>query len=83
MIFDSFEISPVILIEVLDDGTEVVEAVLESDVLPEDIYIWTVYGHLPIGGVDALADFDTKEQAMYIYEALMNTYTGDQDENAR
>ena len=79
--FDNFEIMPVILIGRMPDGTEEVEALLESDLTPEDkIFAWTVYGHLPEGGVEALADCPTKEVAEFVYHALMQTYPKHQEE---
>jgi hypothetical protein len=35
--------------------------------------MWSVYGHLPQGGVECLADCATPEQALLVYDALLAT----------
>lgn len=74
MRYDNFEVSPNILVGYADDCTPLLEFTLESDVKAEDIYCWGVYGHLPKMGLITIADCETKKQAMYVYEALMDKY---------
>lgn len=73
-IYDNFEMSPNILVGYSDEGTPLLEFTLESEVEPEDIYCWAVYGHLPIGGLVTIADFETKDEAEYVFNALMKAY---------
>lgn len=72
MLYDNFEISKVA--EYQDaDGTTFCEPVIGYDI-PDDAIrtFWTVYGHVPSGGVDALLDFDDMEAAEAVYKVLMN-----------
>lgn len=71
MLYDNFEIAKVA--EYQDaDGTTFCEPIIGDDV-PEGAIraFWTVYGHVPSGGVDALFDCVTLELAEDLHKALM------------
>ncbi|MEC4685404.1 MAG: hypothetical protein VST71_06705 [Nitrospirota bacterium] len=69
--FDAFEVHPVAYLPLHPKDMVAVckrEAVEICE--EEDADFWSVYGHLPEGGVRCLADCDSKEGAEYIKAAL-------------
>jgi hypothetical protein len=67
--FDALEINPCQIIEILQNGTEVVEP---CD--PAQADFWTVYGHFVTGGVDAFEDFGTEAEAVQFRDRLLAAY---------
>lgn len=63
--YDMFEIG---MCEIIgeENGVELIER--HDDPERRPVHMYTVYGHLPEGGVEALFDFDTYEEA----ESVMN-----------
>lgn len=39
--------------------------------IESQVHTWSVFGHLPQGGIDCIADFHYKEPAFDYYEFLM------------
>lgn len=70
--YDNYEYHPCIVISTLPDGTQEIEQVLEGDVEHDTIAFWTVYGHLPSGGVDAIVDYKIKRHAVLVYLLLQS-----------
>ena len=68
--FDALEMNPCQIVEILDDGTQVVEPCND----PADADFWTVYGHLVTGGVEAFEDFATKTEALQFRDRLLAAY---------
>lgn len=75
-LYDNFELSKVAEYPA-GEGT-CCEALLDGEELPEGAtrVFWTVYGHLPEGGVRALIDFDEEEDAIKHYEFFMELLKG-------
>lgn len=71
MLFDAFEMNKVGEFEDGNGGTCCEPIFDEADDGDRyDRVFWTVYGHKPEGGVEALIDRDEKEDAAAIYEFL-------------
>jgi len=72
---EHFEIHPVVLLDP-DDGSALSPAEWPTMEMQEDcgdgtaLYCWTVYRKLPWGGIDAIADCPTREDAEMIAAAL-------------
>jgi hypothetical protein len=41
---------------------------------PQDAHFWSVYGHLPVGGVECLEDFPSEQEAMDFANHLLAIY---------
>ncbi len=57
--FDAYEISPCLRIEEPDHPGRFYFEPCE----PHEAHVWTLYGHIPGEGVEAIGDFATREQA--------------------
>ncbi len=72
LLYDNFEIQRVGEFDG-DNGEILVEPIFDDGVC-DDTYrrvYWTVYGHKPEGGVEALADRDRAEDAAEVYDYFM------------
>ena len=72
MLYDGFEIQKVGEYPDPNDSGKtfcepIFDPILEDGVEPLKIF-WTIYGHLPEGGVEALIDQDDEDDATEIYE---------------
>jgi hypothetical protein len=61
--FDNYEISPCRRYEEPDSPGKFYFEVCE----PEEADVWTLYGHIPGEGVQAIGDFDTREHAEEVF----------------
>ena len=68
--FDAFELQRVAEYTA-PDGCTYCEVLTDKEVTSQELkclrIFWTVYGHLPTGGVEALVDRDTEEDATRIF----------------
>ena len=76
MKFDAYELNAV---QEMDGFCEPVYDIKDQKTMDEinretpenETYFWTVYGHLPEGGVNAIADFSKLDDAEWLYNELM------------
>ena len=71
--WDGFELHPVTRHRG-SNGIEYFEVCEPDD---PNLYCWSVYAHLKQGGVECIADCFIKEDAEFIYEALVAHYNPD------
>lgn len=67
--YDGLEIAPVAEYED-KDGSKFCEPVDD----PKQAHFWSVYGHIPEGGVECLEDFDTGKEALNFANRLLRIY---------
>ncbi len=67
--YDGLEIAPVGEYED-KDGSKFCERVDD----PQEAHFWSVYGHLPEGGVECLEDFATEQEAIAFSKQLLSIY---------
>ena len=67
--YDGLELAPVAEYED-KDGVKYCERVDD----PSDAQFWSVYGHLPEGGVQCLEDYDTEQEASAFAEQLLSLF---------
>lgn len=67
--YDGLELSAVAEYED-KDGTKYCERVDD----PQEAQFWSVYGHLPEGGVECLEDFDKEQEASDFANMLLKLY---------
>jgi|GEM_PF-6661006 len=65
-VYDNYEISPCHRFEEPDSPGKYYFEVCA----PEEADVWTLYGHLPEGGVEAIGDFSTREAAEQVYSRI-------------
>lgn len=76
--FDAFEIEECVEYYTPDRSSTFVERFLGDDIEQERLHknyksdFWTLYGHLPTGGVLAIGDFKTEADAQEILELILN-----------
>jgi hypothetical protein len=67
--FDAYEIAPV-----LDDGDTCAQCISLADAQERatdgDTIIWSLYGHLPEGGVLCIGDFKSYDDAAEVYSLI-------------
>lgn len=66
--FDAFEIHPCVVVGLGEDGKPILET---CDPESDRIDMWSVYGHLPHGGIECVGDFPS-EAAAQSYRDLMD-----------
>jgi len=77
--YDAFEVNAVVGLDIrnhvvaLDDTPLKVTRYEKCDWNDPNARLWSVYGHLPQGGVECVADCATPEQAELVYTALQAT----------
>lgn len=84
--YDAFEIHPCVLLDIHgkpvsrdDPGGMYYEQCDESD---PDIAVWSLYGHLPEGGLDHIRDYNTRDEAknalqeLQVYQEGLSTKKG-------
>ena len=76
--YDNYEISPCTRTEEPDKPGLYYFEVCE----PHEADVWTLYGHLPEGGVEAIGDFATREAAEQTFQRITGNPFGDPDEVA-
>ncbi|MBP3955455.1 hypothetical protein J8F10_09190 [Gemmata sp. G18] len=64
--FDNYEISPCTRTEEPDKPGHFYFEVC----VPHEADVWTLYGHLPEGGVEAIGDFATREHAEQVFQRI-------------
>lgn len=64
--FDNYEISPCRRYEEPDSPGKFYFEVCD----PDEADVWTLYGHIPGQGVQAIGDFDTREHAEEVFERI-------------
>lgn len=72
--FDNYEIHPVIGLDKENQPTKDETKIVAYDQCAEDdpdLFMWSVYGHLPEGGIECIADCASKEDAELIYAGLL------------
>lgn len=72
--FDNYEIHPVVALDKDNRPTKDEAKIVGYDQCAEDdpdLFMWSVYGHLPEGGIECIADCASKEDAELIYAGLM------------
>jgi len=67
--YDGLELAPVAEYQEAD-GRSFCERVDD----PRDGHFWSVYGHLPVGGVECLEDFRSEQEATAFAECLLSLY---------
>ena len=72
--FDAYEIAPCRRFR--EDGDR--ERFYYEPCKPEEADVWTLYGHIPGEGVEAIGDFTTREQAEHIYARITGRRYGSQ-----
>jgi hypothetical protein len=66
IVYDNYEISPCQRFEEPDSPGKYYFEVC----LPEQADVWTLYGHFPEGGVEAIGDFYRREAAEQVYSRI-------------
>lgn len=72
--FDNYEIHPVVALDKDNQPTKDEAKIVGYDQCADDdpeLFMWSVYGHLPEGGIECIADCASKEDADLIYAGLM------------
>lgn len=64
--FDEYEILPCRLYRDVDEPDKSLIEPCE----PHEAHFWTVYGHIPGEGVQAIGDFDTREHAEEVFARI-------------
>jgi hypothetical protein len=76
--YDNYEISPCTRTEEPDRPGIFYYEVCE----PHEADVWTLYGHSPEGGVEAIGDFATREHAEQTFQRITGVPFGTHDEVA-
>lgn len=76
--YDNYEISPCTRTEESDSPGKFHYEVCE----PHEADVWTLYGHLPEGGVEAIGDFATREHAEATFQRITGIPFGSHEEVA-
>lgn len=71
--YDNYEISPCQRFEQPDKPGHFYFEVCE----PHEADVWTLYGHLPEGGAEAIGDFDSREHAEQVFQRITGIPFGD------
>ena len=80
IVYDNYEISPCQRFEEPDSPGKFYFEVSS----PEQADVWTLYGHLPKGGVEAIGDFSRREAAEQVYSRITGLpFTGSYKADAR
>jgi hypothetical protein len=66
-VFDNYEISPCTRFEEPDKPGHFYYEVCK----PEEADVWTLYGHIPGEGAQAIGDFDTREHAEEAFQRII------------
>lgn len=72
--FDNYQVHPVVALDKDNQPTKDEANIVGYDQCAEDdpdLFMWSVYGHLPEGGIECIADCTSKEDAELIYGGLM------------
>lgn len=72
--YDNYEIHPVVALDKDNNPTRDEAKIVAYDQCAEDdpdLFMWSVYGHLPTGGIECIADCASKEAAELIQAGLM------------
>lgn len=72
--FDNYEIHPVVALDKDNQPTKDEAKIVAYDQCADDdpdLFMWSLYGHLPEGGIKCIADCSSKEEAELIHGALM------------
>lgn len=75
--FDNYEIHPVVALNKDSQPTKDESKIVGYDQCAEDdpdLFMWSVYGHLPQGGIECIADCANKEDVELIYGGLMERH---------
>lgn len=78
MRFDNYEIHPVVALDKDNQPTKDESKIVGYDQCADDdpdLFMWSVYGHLPEGGIECIADCASKEDAELIHDGLMERLT--------
>lgn len=67
---DGLEVHPVCDLYAGEDTDETCCEICE----PEEAHFWSVYGHLQAGGINCLADFDTRAEAYAFAKKLLDAW---------
>lgn len=78
--FDNYEISPCRRFD--DAGLPDPNGLTFEVCEPHEADVWTLYGHLPEGGVEAIGDFATREDAEATFQRITGISFGTHDEVA-
>ena len=76
--FDNYEIHPVIALDKDNQPTKDLKAAVTYEQCTENdpyLFMWSIFGHLPQGGVECIADCELKTDAELIYSGLMERLT--------
>lgn len=76
--FDNYEIHPVVALDKDNQPTRAAQNIVAYDQCEEDdpdLYMWSVYGHLPAGGIECIADCVSKGDAELLHSGLMERLT--------
>lgn len=76
--YDNYEIHPVVALDKDNQPTKDEAKIVGYDQCAEDdpnLFMWSVYGHLPEGGIRCIADCASKDEAVRIRDALMRHLT--------
>ena len=66
IVYDAYEISPCIRLEEPDHPGRFYFETCD----PHEATVWTLYGHIPGAGVEAIGDFDTFDHAADVYARI-------------
>lgn len=76
--YDAYELHPVVGLDQDNNPTQDESKIVGYDQCEEndpDLLYWSVYGHIPTGGISCIADCRSKEEAVLIRDALMRRLT--------
>lgn len=76
--YDNYELHPVVALDKDNKPTKDESKIVGYDQCTEDdpdLFMWSVYGHLPEGGISCIADCASKDEAVSIRDALMRSLT--------
>lgn len=77
--FDNYEISPARRFN--DQGQPDPDGNNFEVCQPHEAHVWTLYGHIDGEGVDAIADFPTREDAERLFQQITGRLFGTWEEN--
>lgn len=72
--FDHYEIHPVIALDKDNQPTNDLKAAVTYEPCDDgdpNVFMWSVFGHLPAGGIKCIADCELRDDAELIYKGLM------------
>ena len=73
-VFDNYEISPCHRLD--DAGLPDPDGQIFEVCEPDEADVWTLYGHIPSEGAQAIGDFTTREDAEEVFERIVGVPFG-------